>query len=103
MGEGCEDIVHLMNMQNIPSNAMDIRHMFRATPTLDDTLEVECNDNIVQFTIQELQNLNVEGKEWTCGKDLEVGDIFYIENDKCVKITNLTRDDLYITVTGELV
>lgn len=90
------------NMQNIPSGAQDIRHLFRATPTTDYTLEVESNDNILEFTIQELQNLNVEGKEWTCGKDLQVGDIFYIENNQPVKIIELTRDDLYITVKGEL-
>lgn len=92
-----------MNMQNIPSGAADIRHMFRATPTLDDSIEVESSNNQIEFTIQELQNLNVEGKEWTCGKDLEVNDIFYIENSQPVKITELTRDDLYITVKGELV
>ena len=27
-----EDIVQFMNMQNIPSHAEDIRHMFRASP-----------------------------------------------------------------------
>lgn len=27
-----EDIVQLMNLMNIPSHALDIRHMFRATP-----------------------------------------------------------------------
>lgn len=34
--EAVEDIVHnqlkFVNMQNIPSHAVDIRHMFRATP-----------------------------------------------------------------------
>lgn len=90
-------------MQNIPSGAQDIRHMFRATPSVDVTIEVESSDNQLEFTIQELQNLNVEGKDWTCGKDLEVNDIFYIENNQPVKITQLTRNDLYITVKGMLV
>ena len=36
---------------NIPSHAVDIRHMFRATPQKDYTVESEVADNEVSFVI----------------------------------------------------
>lgn len=44
-----EDIVQLENLQNIPSHATDIRHMFRATPEHDETITVENNVLSVKY------------------------------------------------------
>ena len=38
-----EDIVQRENLQNIPSHATDIRHMFRATPQYDETVDLSSN------------------------------------------------------------
>lgn len=39
------------NMQNIPSNAKDIRHMFRATPEKDLILDCQASDNVIRITL----------------------------------------------------
>lgn len=38
-------------MQNIPSHALDIRHMFRATPEQTEIMKFNTNDNIVTVTL----------------------------------------------------
>ena len=40
-------VYKLMNLQNIPSHALDIRHMFRATPEQTEVLKLESADNLV--------------------------------------------------------
>lgn len=46
-----EDIVQKMNLMNIPSHSVDIRHMFRATPQLEYNLISDVINNQVKFTI----------------------------------------------------
>ena len=56
-------------MQNIPSHAKDIRHMFRATPEYD--LTFDCNES--------LDDIDVILPRWykvtTVNGDVDVGDI----------------------------
>ena len=46
-----------MNVQNIPSHATDIRHMFRATPAKQDT--VKCNSGENNITVSLPLNYSV--------------------------------------------
>ena len=65
-----EDIVHLMNMQNIPSHATDIRHMFRATPEQEKLVSCESN-SIVLDAVDDVMT----DKGYVCAADVCIGTI----------------------------
>lgn len=74
------------NMQNIPSHATDIRHMFRATPQADYQLESDTDrDNCVQFVIDNGHKIQTdEGYKFVT--DLVVNDkVILFDMDKEVK------------------
>lgn len=71
------------NMQNIPSNATDIRHMFRATPACDQLLAMDPQDDST-YTVEVAYGLQIytpEGLTWV--KDLTVGDIVCTDIRRC--------------------
>ena len=59
------------NMQNIPSKLHDIRHMFRATPELTESMDI--TDNTIE--ISEIDRIEVKNKGLIYVKDIELGDI----------------------------
>lgn len=66
-------------MQNIPSHATDIRHMFRATPEITEQLQVKEDDtNTVQFKLSRYDTISTnEGP--TKVKDLTEGSIVILK------------------------
>lgn len=74
------------NMQNIPSHAVDIRHMFRATPQADYQLESDIDaDNCVQFVIDNGHKIQTD-KGYKFVTDLVVNDeVILFDMDKEVK------------------
>lgn len=74
------------NMQNIPSHATDIRHMFRATPQADYQLESDIDaDNCVQFVIDNGHKIQTD-KGYKFVTDLVVNDeVILFDMDKEVK------------------
>lgn len=63
------------NMQNIPSKATDIRHMFRATAAKSDIVEGKINDsNLIEFKLHSCAKVPTE-KGNLCTKDLNIGDV----------------------------
>lgn len=71
------------NLQNIPSHATDIRHMFRATAENDFTLEAETNedDTSVTFTVDNGCKLYTE-RGLVFAPEVVVGDIVVAEDTK---------------------
>lgn len=59
-----------MNLQNIPSHADDIRHMFRSTPPKPYTIDVD-NNQIVGPLYHEIQ---LADGSWRTIADIHVGD-----------------------------
>lgn len=64
------------NLQNIPSKKHDIRHMFRATPSLTEKEDVD--DNII--ILKEIDKIEIKDKGLTYVKDVTVGDIVTLYN-----------------------
>ena len=62
------------NMQNIPSKATDIRHMFRATAAKSDIVEGKINNNLIEFRLHSCAKVTTE-KGNLCTKDLNIGDV----------------------------
>lgn len=55
--EDVEDIVQKMNVQNIPSHAQDIRHMFRATASHKEIIECEADSGYISADIPKLNRV----------------------------------------------
>lgn len=53
-----------MNVQNIPSHAVDIRHMFRATPETTETIQTNILDDTEEFVmvLNRYDSVKVDGK-----------------------------------------
>ena len=64
------------NLQNIPSKLHDIRHMFRATPELTESMDI--TDNTIE--ISEIDRIEVKNKGLIYVKDIELGDIVTLHN-----------------------
>ena len=60
------------NMQNIPSKLHDIRHMFRATPEIEEQISLDQDNMITLFAIDKIE---VKGKGLTYAKDVQTDDI----------------------------
>ena len=91
-----------MNLQNIPSHADDIRHMFRSTPPKPYTMDVG-NNQIVGPLYHEIQ---LADGSWRTLADIQVGDhlslicedgTFNIDVDNVV----VTGSNVSITFSGE--
>lgn len=69
------------NLMNIPSKAKDIRHLFRATPASEITVDCDCNNDTVTASLNRWDFVYTNiGKKAV--KDLVVGDIVKLEHDK---------------------
>ena len=64
------------NLQNIPSKLHDIRHMFRATPELTESMDII--DNTIE--ISEIDRIEVKNKGSIYAKDAEIDDIVTLHN-----------------------
>lgn len=71
-----EDIVHLMNVQNIPSHATDIRHMFRATAAQHVLEDCSYNEDadIVTIDISKFNKIQLQDGQYISVENLRVGD-----------------------------
>lgn len=68
-----------MNLQNIPSHALDIRHMFRATPEQTEVLKLESADNLV--TVELIYQDSVPTPDGLKKvKDLQFEDVVIMKN-----------------------
>lgn len=68
-------------MQNIPSHALDIRHMFRATPEQTETIKCESNDDEVKLTLSLYDSVPTpDGKTEVI--NLKQNDIVVFKEDK---------------------
>jgi len=68
-----------VNLQNIPSHALDIRHMFRATPEQTEVLKLESADNLV--TVELIYQDSVPTPDGLKKvKDLQFEDVVIMKN-----------------------
>lgn len=82
------------NMQNIPSHATDIRHMFRATPQLDELVEV---DNVL--TISNVDSLETtEG--WKSARDIKIDDKLITDSEMVTVKDIQVKDFEYVLILG---
>ena len=51
------------NLQNIPSKAHDIRHLFRATPESTEHIKLDCDDNTVNITLSKYDSVRNENND----------------------------------------
>lgn len=90
------------NMQNIPSHATDIRHMFRATPESFEKLDsTDVTDNEITFTVPRWYSVTVnsslvEASTVNLGDNLSI-----LDNNVSVtmKVTNVEEVDENIKIT----
>ena len=63
------------NLQNIPSHAIDIRHMFRATPSSETNVDCDCDEslNTIAVSLHKWEYVNTPDGYVTVS-DLNVGD-----------------------------
>lgn len=80
-----------MNLQNIPSHAEDIRHMFRSTPPKPYIMDV-CNNQIVGPLYHEIQ---LADSSWRTLADIHVGDQLSLICEDGV--SNIHVDNVVIT------
>lgn len=74
-----------MNAQNIPSHAVDIRHMFRATPRQEEFRDTNSDNEI---KLKSFERLQLSSGEFTDCSDIKVGDIIqtYAGHAKIINI-----------------
>lgn len=97
-GELCVHNSSNPNCQNIPSHATDIRHMFRATPEVDENVEVQGNS----ITLKYYDRVETADGFVPCGK-LKVSDTLYLTDDSnqthivAVQAVNIDNDNVTVT------
>lgn len=78
-----EDIVHktkvFVNMQNIPSHALDIRHLFRATPEQTEVIKLT-ESNSVSVTLGKYDSIPTSNGPKKV-KDIQQDDIVILQED----------------------
>jgi len=86
------------NMQNIPSHALDIRHMFRATPEYKEQIEGQLIGDDLEFTLSKFDTIEIKDKGQTKVYDLEPEMITFLKDEttsipyKIVKIQKHTQN-----------
>ena len=68
-------------MQNIPSHALDIRHMFRATPEQTETINCDSKDNEVILTLSSYDSVPTPNGKVEV-RNLKQNDIVIFKEDK---------------------
>ena len=84
------------NLQNIPSGADDIRHMFRATPEQHITIESNCIDDTIDFTLINTYSVKLSTGGYIKVRDLKIQDVIVVNKDKSIcqlKIMNIVDDE----------
>lgn len=82
-------------MQNIPSKAHDIRHLFRATPEQTETINVEPDENdTITITLSEYDSVPSIDKLIEVSELKEDDIVIFKEKKKEIqyKVTTLTHD-----------
>lgn len=83
------------NLQNIPSHATDIRHMFRATPRQEEFRDTNSDNEI---KLKSFERLQLSSGEFTDCSDIKVGDIIQTDTGHA-KIINICGDtDIVFTL-----
>lgn len=73
-----------MNLQNIPSHATDIRHLFRATAAQRHSDKINCEDGSIKLSLPTCSRIIVDGEKVKID-DLQIGRIISLvskEGDK---------------------
>lgn len=96
--EALEDIVQniKLNLQNIPSHADDIRHMFRATPEQHTTVESIDSENSIQFKLNNTYSIKLIDGKFKKVRDLTIGDAFttmFESNSVTLQIIKIEEDE----------
>lgn len=89
------------NLQNIPSRHTDIRHMFRATPEMEQISDCLTQDNDIIVTLGKLDVVYLEDGSEKQAKDLVQGDrVELLENRKeiYVSVKSITDSPPYTTI-----
>lgn len=91
------------NLQNIPSHAGNIRHMFRATPAKCEFKECQSNDGAITITLKSFQYVYLDSGHEVKVEDVAVGDKLICESGYGIVIDisqNLSVGDvtLYLEV-----
>lgn len=63
------------NMQNIPSRSKDIRHQFRATPSMNVDVECESDNALITVTLSKFDSV-------------------YLDDGSCIKVKDLKHDQI---------
>ena len=80
------------NMQNIPSHAVDIRHMFRATPSFRKNIDTEEEENgKVSLNISRYDRVYKKGHIEIPAQLLVVGDLIEVLEDKVPSILQVSE------------
>lgn len=97
-------VYKLMNLQNIPSHALDIRHMFRATPEQTEVLKLESADNLV--TVKLIYQDSVPTPDGLKKvKDLQIEDVVIMKNGTTeiqTKVQSIVKDKGKATIQLEV-
>ena len=84
-----------MNAQNIPSHAVDIRHMFRATPRQEEFRDTNSDNEI---KLKSFERLQLSSGQFVDCSDIKVGDIIQTDAGHA-KIINICGDtDIVFTL-----
>lgn len=84
------------NLQNVPSHATDIRHMFRATPQKDEIIDVEGKDSLLDILLFQADSLQKGDGTFVMVKDLQIGEKveFEGENSQLYNLELLSKSGL---------
>ena len=97
-------VYKLMNLQNIPSHALDIRHMFRATPEQTEVLKLESADNLVTVKLI-YQDSVPTPDDLKKVKDLQIEDVVIMKNGTTeiqTKVQSIVKDKGKATIQLEV-
>lgn len=84
------------NLQNIPSHADDIRHMFRATPEQYMTVESIDSEDSIQFKLNNTYSIKLIDGKFKKVRDLTIGDAFttmFESNSVTLQIIKIEEDE----------
>ena len=86
------------NMQNIPSHALDIRHMFRATPEMKETIKLEAVDGKVFMHVDTFDRVRSNGELVECSILHEGSKIDSKSSASCLTVVSVSKDHCHLTL-----
>lgn len=79
------------NLQNIPSHAIDIRHMFRATPAEHKIIDCDNTDDEISVDVSRFSKVTKPDKSFIKVEDLSIGDeVILLDNKK--EVTGIVKE-----------